>query len=293
MDARNGQRVKARGIIHCHTNLSYDCEVALPDLCTALRQEGFSFVALTEHAQSVTPESYQRFVGECGGQSSELFVVIPGLEVRCNDGIEIAGVGITEVVSPGTPAQVVARIRQLGGYAIWVHPLKRGRWPGRLFDCDAVEVLNGKVDGTIAPNLTFLRRVRRHRREGGRIHAIFGIDLHDLEVPRDVWIECDTWALTAKHILEALREGSFVSRVVKGAVSSAGRVPFSQRLPLFALRCAYIGWNSVRAALPGRLQTGLVKLSRPFIRVIKKEARGSERWHIPAGGGARGDASGE
>ena len=278
MEGVRSRTLKVRGIVHCHTDFSYDCMVSLTDLCAALREEGFSFVALTEHAEGVTRQSYQRFVDACRRHSTGSFVVIPGLEIRCDRGFEIAGVGIPEVVDFGTADQVVARVRELGGYAIWVHPRKHDNWPGRILDCDALEVLNAKVDGTVAPSFTLLRRLKKHRGTEARTHAIFGIDLHDLDQPRDVWIECEAPELTSRKIVQALREGNFVSRVVNGGVSSSGEIPFAQRLLLVALRFAYLGWNGFRRALPGRMQTGFTKLSRPIIRVIK--AKGDRKREI-------------
>jgi hypothetical protein len=273
MKAVNGRKTTVRGIIHCHSNLSYDSKVPLAQLCAALRNEGFGFVALTEHAQTVTEEDYRRFIADCKDQSDASFVAIPGLEVRCNDGIEIACVGVREIVHSGSPGKVVARVRELGGYAIWVHPLKRGRWPGKFLDCDAVEVLNGKVDGTVSPNFALLRDFRKHRQTEGRVHAIFGIDLHDLETPREIWIEVEPAALTAADVLEALREGRFVSRVARGEVSSTGEVTLGQFLSMKAMRAGYVGWNSLRSAMPKPLKKSIDALGRPLVRLAKKRRK--------------------
>jgi len=269
MEPVRPRRFAARGIIHCHSDLSYDCKTRLADLCVILRREGFSFVALTEHVKGVSPEDYDRFVAQCRKETNGSFVVIPGLEVRCGDGIEVAAVGVSELVNSGPPDEVVSHVRNLGGYAVWVHPLKRGRWMGRLLGCDAIEVMNGKVDGTVAPDLALLRRVRKCRRMGAGVHAIFGLDMHDLDQPREVWVECKVPALTPAHVVQSLRDGAYVNRVARGAVSSSGEIALFEHLWLLILRWAFIAWNAVCEVVPTKVLTVLIRVSRPFVRMIK------------------------
>ena len=138
-----------KGIIHCHTDLSYDGLVSLADLCSSLQATGFSFVAITEHVKGLTSEQYSDFVTYCKAISTSSFVAIPGLEVRLDDGFEIAAVGISHFIDTTSKEEVIEAIRNQGGYSIWVHPYKRGRPDLSSIDCDAIEILNGKIDGTV------------------------------------------------------------------------------------------------------------------------------------------------
>jgi hypothetical protein len=256
--------------VHCHSALSYDCQVPLVDLCRTLQREGFHFVALTEHAQGVTAENYANFVAQCQQASTGAFVAVPGLEVRCGNGVEITGIGVTQLFDPKSPWEAVATIRNLGGFAIWVHPWKHGPWNGPLLDCDAVEVLNGKVDGTLAPNLRLLRWVRKQRQKAAHPYVIFGLDLHSLEHSRDVWIECQVPALTQQAIMESFREGQFVSRIASGAVSSSGQIAFLEHLQMLVLRSAYLAWRATLRAVPEAIRGFLIDWSRPLVRVLKR-----------------------
>jgi len=258
-----------RGIVHCHTDLSYDSRVPLSELCASLRSEGFQFVALTEHNRGVTAERYADYVASCRRLSDDRFVAIPGLEVLCVGGVEIAGLGIAEIVEPGDPDAVIARIRALGGYAIWVHPLKRGRSEGD-HGCDAIEVLNGKVDGTLAPNLELVDRVIRLRRKRLQVHAIFGLDLHGLDQPRCVWVECFDSEPKASSILAALRAGRFSNRVTWGSVPSSGKMALPTRISTGLLSCAARTWNSVLGAMPDTTRGYLHRLARPVIRWLRR-----------------------
>jgi hypothetical protein len=260
-----------RGIIHCHSDISYDCKTPLPALCAKLESEGFQFVALTEHDRGVRDETYAQFARRCAEVSSERFLALPGLEVRCPEGVEIAGLGISELVRPGTPEEVVTRIRELAGYAVWVHPWKQGRWQGSFLDCDAVEILNGKVNGTVVPDLRLLRSYRAERQRGRRFHALFGLDLHDWQTPRTVWTECRVPVLSAAALLGALHAGAFVNRVHHGEVSSTGEVTRSAHLRMAVLRMAYRSWNGFLDATPKSIRPLVQRISRPLVKRFKRE----------------------
>ena len=252
--------------LHVHSNCSDGRDEVRTILQAAVRR-GLAGLSITDHDTLQGSLKAMKIIRE---ERLDL-ILIPGAEVTTAEG-HLLVLGVQELPPRGrSPEETTEMAREQGGITIVPHPYHPFRHAiGRIPDCDAVEVLNGKVDGTVAPNLALLRHLRRHRGAGGRVHAIFGLDLHDLEQPRDVWIECQPSALTATDIVQSLREGRYLSRVINGAVPSSGKVPLLEFISLAALRCAYLGWNSVRAALPRRLQTGFVELSRPFVRMIKR-----------------------
>ena len=224
------------------------------------------------YALGVTGEAYQEFAAKCRQLSDSNFVVLPGIEFRCEEGIEIAGVGLWEFMEGERVTTIVPQIRSRGGYAIWVHPKKRGYKFDRLLDCDAVEVLNAKVDGAIAPDFDLLDRTcnASELRGGLSRHVIFGLDLHNLEQPRDVWIECAIKKLEPDEILESLRAGRYWSCVPQGRVSGTGEMDRFTRARLKLLRWAYLKWNSGRARIPDSVRPAVESLGRPFIKSIKR-----------------------
>ena len=258
-----------KGIVHCHSELSYDCKTTIGELRDFLAGQGLQFVALTDHDRDVTAEGFRDFAARCLEQSDADFVVIPGIEVRCSDGAEIAGLGVRDLPERGTPERVVQRIRELGGYGIWVHPRKRKRPIASLLESDAIEVLNGKLDGTLAPDLSLVRLVRKERAGGRVVHAIFGLDMHDELQPRSVWIECDTSELGAEAIVDSLRRGRFVNRTRWGRVNSDGTMSASSRISHTALRWASRGFDGLLSRLSGRPRSALVAVSRPIVRLLK------------------------
>jgi hypothetical protein len=163
-------------------------------------------------------------------------------------------------------------IREAGGVAVWVHPNKRSEWQGPFLDCDAVEVMNGKEDGVLAPNLPFLRTYLRQQREGRKLHAIFGLDFHNPRQPRNIWTECEVDVLTQSAILQALRTGQFKSRATHGAMSSDGRVRAVDYCVMAGLRTAFRAWGALLQAVPSSFRNFLLAASRPVVRVLKRRS---------------------
>jgi predicted ATP-grasp superfamily ATP-dependent carboligase len=259
-----------KGIIHCHSRFSYDGKLELGDLCSLLRKEGFDFVALTEHTLGLDPQRYKEVVDACLQHSDDKFLAIPGLEFRCENGLEMAGLGLPEWLEDKPAAEMVTSIRQAGGVAVWVHPNKRSRWQGPFLDCDAVEVMNGKEDGVLAPNLPLLNSYRRERREGRGFHAIFGLDFHNPRQPRNIWTECEVEALSADAILRSLRQGRFVNRVSHGAMASDGKIRGLDYFVMAGLRIAFRSWSALLRVAPGSFRNALLTASRPVVRVLKR-----------------------
>lgn len=262
----------AKGIIHCHSRFSYDGKLELPDLCALLRKEGFHFVALTEHTLGLDASRYQQLVHACREQSDEKFLAIPGLEFRCENGLEMAGLGLPEWIEDKPSAEMAAAIGAAGGVAVWVHPNKRSQWKGPFLKCDAVEVMNGKEDGVLAPNLPLLRNYRRQRQAGRTFHAIFGLDFHNPKQPRNIWTECAVSDLTQEAILDALRNGQFTSRVAHGTMSSDGTIKAVDYCVMSGLRTAFRAWGALLQAVPGSFRNFLLAASRPVVRVLKRRS---------------------
>jgi hypothetical protein len=191
------------------------------------------------------------------------------LEFRCNDGVEVAGIGVSDLLGDGTPDQVVASIRKQGGIALWVHPWRNGRRNGPLLDCDAIEVLNLKLDGTLAPNLSLLRQTVRERKARRRLHAIFGVDFHNLSQPLSAWVECRVPELTPHAIITALREGQFVSRVPYAAMSSSGEAGTMDYVLMAFFRFAFLAWAGLLGSVPQSMRKSLIALSRPAVRLVR------------------------
>jgi hypothetical protein len=261
-----------KGIVHTHTAFSYDGKLSVAEFSELLKKEGFHFVGLTEHTLGLGPDKYAELVRECCEHSDDNFVAIPGLEFRCGDGNEIAGIGLKQWLEDKPPDEMISEIRQAEGFSIWVHPFKKGPWNGPFLNCDAIEILNGKLDGVLAPNLGLLREYKRQRRQGGKFNAIFGLDFHNLRQLRSVWVECQVEKLTAEEIVKALREKRYVSHIAAGAMTCEGEIKPLDYLKMVSLRAAFVGWRTVLQVVPSSVRSSLVTASRPIVKILKRRS---------------------
>ncbi len=261
----------AKGIIHSHTTFSYDGKLSVAEFSALLRNEGFHFVGLTEHTLDLGPEKYAELTRECRENSDSNFIAIPGLEFRCEDGNEIAGIGVRQWLEDKPAEEMISAIGEAGGFSIWVHPHKKGRWNRPFLGCDAIELLNGKLDGVFAPNFGLLRAYKRQRAQGRKFHAIFGLDFHNQRQPRSVWVECQVAELTADAIVKALREGRYESRSAYGSMASDGNIKTLDYLKMMTLRSAFVAWRTALAKTPGFARNFLLALSRPAVQILKRK----------------------
>ena len=70
------------GIIHCHTKYSADGINTVEEIWRDGRTQGLKFVAITDHFDSLTPESLVQLMDECQELSSQGDpVLLPGVEM--------------------------------------------------------------------------------------------------------------------------------------------------------------------------------------------------------------------
>jgi hypothetical protein len=259
-----------RGIIHCHSDFSFDGQNSLEELCCAFKAQGFSFVALTEHSSGISKTRYEEYVARCRKLSSDEFVLIPGLEILCPNGTEIAGIGLTELIESADPETVSTAIKRAGGFSIWVHPQKRGGLSRNSipYGTHAIEILNGKEDGTIAPDLKLSRKIATWRREYNFM-VIAGLDLHCIGAPLNVWIECSVSEVSQAGIVSALFMGNYRNVISGISFPSFGVVAMAAQIKFFCLRLLYITWNQILDVLPVGIKKFVVTISRPIVTRIK------------------------
>lgn len=264
--------ITVKGIVHTHTTFSYDGKLTVSEFSELLKKEGFQFVGLTEHTLGLGPDKYAELIRECREYSDDKFVAIPGLEFRCGDGNEIAGIGLQQWLEDKPADEMISSIQKAGGFSIWVHPFKKGRWRGPFLNCDAIEILNGKLDGVLAPNLGLLREYKRERAGGKTFGAIFGLDFHNLRQLRSACVECQVEKLTAEEVVKALRERRYVSYIAGGAMTCDGEIKPLDYLKMVSLRAAFVGWRAVLRAVPTSIRNSLVNVSRPMVKILKRRS---------------------
>ncbi len=235
--------MQVRGVVHCHSDLSFDCESTLRGIRDALLAKRFHFVALTEHTKDVSASAYHEYVLTCDAMSDESFVMLPGLEIRCTDSRhELLAIGLRQYLKDDDSMGLIKSIKQHGAFCVLPHPWKHGQ-SKFIEGVDGIELLNGKVDGLRAPNFALTRFFYRESNVKLRPCAIFGADAHSLDSIGAVFVECELKSLSPGNILESLKCGDFLNSTVFVSVPATGRMTLIQQCRCCLWRSAYIGWN--------------------------------------------------
>jgi len=196
-----------------HSTLSHDGKLAIAEVAELYRGHGFDFVAMGEHSQDMTPDRTATLIAECAAHSGSDFLIIPGVEFTCNNGMHILGIGVTAPEPESTPTRVAAHIRQHGGYSVLAHPCRFG-WkclPEIVAAVDAVEIWNIGYDGKFLPAPGLRNNLARFRAMNPKLHGIASHDLHRREAFYDVGVELEASALDGEAIVAGLRRGDFIN----------------------------------------------------------------------------------
>ena len=123
-----------RGVIHCHSKLSFDSKGTFEQIADAAARTGVDFVIMTDHPGGGAPE----------GQPDGMFrgtLFIPGVEME-----HLLAIGISHPVYEGRAADVARQIHAQGGLALVAHPEQFSEWgaPG----LDGAEIYNLHADLT-------------------------------------------------------------------------------------------------------------------------------------------------
>ncbi len=205
--------ITAQGIIHVHSLYSYDGQESLKDIKHLCKNRGYNFVIMTEHTQELEKDKLKLFISECKSLSEDDFLIIPGLEFVCQDGLEILGLHISESLDTSNIERLIEEIQRRGGLAILAHPNKyksnlKNYYPF-LKNLNGVEIWNRVWDGKHAPRISNINLLRSLRRLNREIFAYGGIDFHSKThyAPLNHYVTVDR--MEPAQIILSLKEGRF------------------------------------------------------------------------------------
>ncbi|PYV15162.1 MAG: hypothetical protein DMG07_10490, partial [Acidobacteria bacterium] len=140
-------------LVHAHTTFSGDGELSPRELAALARRSGFRAVLVTDHFESLNPDSFRalcescRSIGDC--------LMVPGYE-RSWKGYHVLALGANEWYDDAEIGDWALKVRRHGGIVVLAHPTRyRHQVPAPILEaCDAVEVWNSKpaYDGSIGPH---------------------------------------------------------------------------------------------------------------------------------------------
>lgn len=206
-----------QGMIHAHSDFSSDGFHCVADLADFARQSGFRFVGLTDHAEDLSAENIRNLQHECKKCSDESFVMIPGLEFRCQEDVHILGIGAAKNITSTDPVTVASQIQAMGGLAVLAHPGRNGyQCPPDLYPLlNGIEIWNTRYDGRFVPPLANLRLLQQARITNPSVLGFGGQDLHTWDRPPGVVVDLRLRGidhLNVGMVLYCLRMGGFSVR---------------------------------------------------------------------------------
>jgi len=225
-----------RGIIHVHTTLSHDGTLTLNELAKFFKDRGYDFLAITEHSYDINQESIDMLVADCRRISTSEFLIIPGIEFRCHDNIDILGYGVTLTCNSDDPATIIKHIQTCGGVAVFAHPTM-GNYP---IEKDWIQLLDGaelwnRQEGKYLPQVVSMKRFIQFQKWNPDILAFCGLDFHRKKSYYEVAAIVMAESNDRDVILKALRRGDFYTQTPYFNVDSDGQIGFLKRYFIYVL----------------------------------------------------------
>jgi predicted metal-dependent phosphoesterase TrpH len=190
--------------LHLHSRASYDCLSDPEALLLRAAEHGIHRIAITDHNRlDLSLEMHRRHPDR----------VIPGEEVRTEEGIDVIGLYIRREIPRGTPAREACRlIKEDGGVVYLPHPFARGKGgSGRHAEAlaplvDVVEVFNARLHpGRLNEPAEALARAHGKARGAGS-------DAHTLGEVGGAWVEVPYHENSPEAFLAALASGRVQGR---------------------------------------------------------------------------------
>jgi predicted metal-dependent phosphoesterase TrpH len=199
------------GILHCHSNYSYDAKLSLQELRELFIQKGLSFVCMTEHADEMNYEMAKAFIHECDTLSDTTFKFIPGFEVPYLNA-HILMIGCREFLKNYAPD--IESLREWTArtpFVVLAHLVRNdfGVDEFLLNELDALEVWNQQYEGKRVPRTRSLSLFETLRRTKETLVATGGVDFHRKEHCGSPQVTLSPDTFTEGAIIEKLKTGAF------------------------------------------------------------------------------------
>jgi PHP domain len=208
MNSRGGT-----GVVHVHSDYSHDGHDSLSRLHEFARERGLGFVGLTDHAEDLGPDVFQRYVRDCQKHSHDDVRLVPGLEFRFEGfpGLHLLALGLRAWIEPATPDAFIELAPRVAGLTIVAHPmLARYRLPESVTrNIDAIEVWNAAYDTRYLPDPRAFGLLQQIRRQRPELVAIAGLDQHDASNDRGTRVVLHR---PSDDPIAELRAGRFANR---------------------------------------------------------------------------------
>jgi predicted metal-dependent phosphoesterase TrpH len=205
-----------RGALHCHSTNSLDGQVSPYNVSRAYLDQGFNFVAITDHN---TLTSYTPIAGilALSGEEVSTSLVFPPTNYTNLSG-HIVAINIKTMITPLiTPQTAIDTINSQGGIAILAHPTSP--IPSQFFSNETLKTLTNYsfMEITNSDAATAIKLYDKLLSSGKVIWAVGSDDSHTLSAVNQkgsVIVNANT--LTIEDVISNLRAGNFYVTTGRG-----------------------------------------------------------------------------
>ncbi|MCB9489860.1 MAG: ATP-grasp domain-containing protein [Deltaproteobacteria bacterium] len=186
----------------------------LAGLRNRLDARGMRFAFLSWDAAGFNDKDVAQFVDMCERESTEEFLLIPGLIFRIDAGLSILGMGVRRAYDVGDPIALVRRIREDDGLAVLARANsgELDRHPDLVDELSGVVVWDLERDGRIAPKAGTLFEFTRALERSPYLVAFQTVPLHLAEKLRFGFIRVVSARFNAAMMTSSLGSGLFYLR---------------------------------------------------------------------------------
>ena len=218
--------MKFQGIIHNHSACSKEGCYPLATLRERWMAH-LNFAAMTEHAERTTADAYIDYVQSCDLLSTNSFRFIPGLEVATTSG-DMLLLGCRKFICSTNPFEVLQEAQKEQDCVILLaHPEQGKIIPDVLKLVDGFEGWNsGHMGGYMPPLDWFLDWRRRYAPD--KIMT-GGNDIHKIDPKRKILTVVESESHQETDLLNALRQGRFVTTNGTFSFTSSGHSFFHRK----------------------------------------------------------------
>lgn len=207
--------MRVRAAIHVHSDWSHDGSWPLSKIASFFRRAGYHCVLTSEHDESFDDDRWQSYRKACSENSTENFLILPGIEY--SDKLNIIHIlvwGINPFLGKGREIdEILLKVKELNGVAVLAHPSRRKAW--QQYDeswtslLSGVEQWNRKVDG-VAPSKEAISIISKKP----ELLPFVGLDFHRLNqfFPLAMSLQING-RLIEEEVLNTFREKSGIAEV--------------------------------------------------------------------------------
>lgn len=199
------------GIIHVHSNFSFDGQHTLEEIALLAKKRRYSFAGITEHSNTFDEDKMSHLIKECRRLSDQVLLLIPGLEFTCDENLHLLGLGIKHFTAIKDPISVARFIKAQGGVAIVSHPSRYGYklLSGLETEIHGIEIWNAVYDGRFVPNDRSIALWQALRKRNMALRPFGGQDLHQITGHCHVQTTVLSDEQNEERILQDLKAGNF------------------------------------------------------------------------------------